>query len=152
MQGDALTMIEFIRFFIIYYPFVLAVVFLIALPVTHHPAKGLFFLRALLALGIAVLLAHLNRIFGFWPGHLSFFSGHMTFSLGVSLSLGMLHRWTLAVTLPLLIPLGWGLVWFHFHSVEDVVVAVPIVLVIYGLVHRLWRIPAPSLDRVKVST
>jgi len=129
---------------ICYYPFLLAAVFLATLVVVRRPDKGEFILRALLALLIAVVLAHLNRIFGWWQGDLRFFSGHMTFCLGMAISLGMLYRWTLAITLPMLVPLGIGLVWFHCHTVLAVVAAVPICVAIYALVYRLWPMPSAS--------
>ena len=136
-----------------YYPHVMALAFLACFFSTHIPAKGRFFLRALTALVLAIILAHLNRSFDFWPAHPLFASGHMTFCLGVSLSLGMLRPWTLAITLPLLIPFGVALVVLHFHNVWDVLGAVPIVLGVYGIVHGLWSVsPAsPPLDRAAVS-
>jgi hypothetical protein len=131
-----------------YYPVVMALVFLAFFFLTRVPAKGRFFLRALVALVIAVFLAHVNRIFHLFPAHLSFPSGHMTFCFGVALSLGMLRTWTLAITLPLLIPFGMALVALHFHTVWDVLGAFPLVLVVYGVVHSVWGIPpaSPPLD------
>jgi hypothetical protein len=42
-----------------------------------------------------------------------------------------------------------ALVVLHFHNVGDVLGAVPLVLVVYGTVHRFWPMsPAsPPLDR-----
>jgi len=126
------------------YPFTLMLVFLACLFFMKVPAKGSFFARALLALVIAVCLAHVNRWFELWPAHRLFPSGHMTFCLGVALSLGMLRTWTLAITLPLLVPFGAALVLLHFHSLWDVLGAVPLVVVVYGIVHRFWIVPPAS--------
>ena len=136
-----------------YYPHVMALVFLACFFSTHVPAKGRFFLRALVALVLAIVLAHANRWFDLWPAHRLFASGHMTFCLGVSLSLGTLRPWTLAITLPLLVPFGVALVALHFHSVWDVLGAVLLVLGVYGIIHRFWSLsPAsPPLDRATVS-
>jgi hypothetical protein len=134
--------------FLDYYPRLIAVVFLFFLLFAQMPAKGWVFLRALTALVIAVSLAHLNRWFGFYPAHLLFPSGHTTFCLGMSISLGMLRPWTLAVTLPILIPFGMGLVTMHYHETVDVLGAIPLVLVVYGVIHWIWRLPrvSPPLD------
>jgi hypothetical protein len=136
-----------------YYPHVMAVVFLAFLFSTDTPAKGRVFARALAALTIALLLAHTLRIFDLWPAHRYFASGHMTFCLGVAVSLGMLRPWTLAISLPLLIPFGMALVAYHFHSTVDVIGAVGIVLIVYPAVHSLWpiRTVSPHLDRAKIS-
>jgi hypothetical protein len=137
-----------LRLFLDYYPYVIAVAFMAVLFWVRLPAKASFFCRALMALVIAVVLAHLNRWFGFYPAHLLFPSGHMTFCLGVSISLAMLCPWTLVITLPILGPFGMGLVLAHYHEPVDVWGAIPLVLVVYGAVHWLWRIsPAsPPLD------
>jgi hypothetical protein len=121
-----------------YYPHFLALVFLAVLFSSKIPAKGRFFLRVALVLAIATVLAHVNRWFDLWPAHLYFASGHMTFSFGVALSLGLLRPWTLAITLPLLIPFGIALVVLHFHDVVDVLGAIPLVLIVYGIVDRFW--------------
>jgi hypothetical protein len=136
-----------------YYPLVMALVFLAGLFSTNVPAKGRFFFRALVALVIAIVLAHTNRWLDLWPAHRYFASGHMTFSLGAALSLGMLRPWTLAITLPLLVPFGMALVALHFHNVWDVLGAIPLVLGVYGIVHRFWSVSPASapLDRALVS-
>jgi hypothetical protein len=136
-----------------YYPLVMAVVFLAFFFLVDVPGKGRFFVRALVALGIAIALAHVNRVFDFWPPHRFFASGHMTFCFGTALSLGLLRPWTLAITLPLLVPFGVALVAFHFHNAWDVLGAIPLVLVVYGLLHGLWRMSPvlPPLDRATVS-
>ena len=121
-----------------FYPHVMALLFLGFLLASDLPAKGRFFLRALVPLLIALLLAHMNRIFDLWPAHRYFASGHMTFSLGVALSLGMLRPWTLWVTLPPLIPFGAALVLLRFHDLEDIVGAIVIVLGVYGSLERAW--------------
>jgi membrane-associated phospholipid phosphatase len=117
------------------------------------PDKGAFWGRAMLALAIAVFLAHVNRIFHFAPGHLLFPSGHTTFCFGLAISLGMLRPWTLAITLPLLVVLGISMVSLGYHTVIDILGAIPLVLIIYGLIHFVWRLPSDApLDRAKVST
>jgi len=140
--------------FLIYYcPHVMAAIFLGFLLATDIPGKGRFFLRALLALVIATFLAHVNRIFHLDPAHLYFPSGHMTFCLGVALSLGMLRPWTLAITLPFLVLFGAALIVYHCHAVVDVLAAVPLVFCVYGIVHIFWPLPPtmPPLDRATVS-
>ncbi len=136
-----------------YYPFMMAAVFLAALFTVEVPAKGRFFLRALTAFAIAIALAHVNRWFDLWPAHRYFASGHMTSSLGLALSLGMLRPWTLAVTLPLLVPFGMALVVLGFHTVGDVLGAIAIIALVYGAVHWWWRVPvaSPSLDSGPIS-
>jgi len=139
---------------ILYYcPHVMAVIFLVFLFATDIPAKGRFFLRALVALVIATFLAHMNRIFHLYPAHLYFASGHMTFCLGVSISLGMLRPWTLALTLPFLVFFGVALVVYKCHTALDVLGAVPLVLGVYGIVHALWSMPPATrpLDSATVS-
>ncbi len=135
------------------YPVALMLVFLACLFSAKVPAKGRFFLRALVALVIAVVLAHVNRWFDLWPAHRLFPSGHMTFCLGVALSLGMLRPWSLAITLPLLVPFGVALVALGFHTVWDVLGAIPLVLGVYGVVHKVWRVPpaSPPLDSATYS-
>ncbi|HEV3271159.1 MAG TPA: hypothetical protein VGZ93_03165 [Candidatus Methylacidiphilales bacterium] len=132
-----------------YYPHLMALIFLVFFFATDVPAKGRFFLRAVTALSIATFLAHANRIFHLYPSLLYFPSGHMTFCLGVALSLGMLRPWTLAISLPLLVPFGAALVALHFHGVWDVLGAIPLVLGVYGIVHWDWNAPMASrpLDR-----
>ena len=123
------------------YPYAIALVFLLFLFWVRMPNKFQFFLRALTALVIAVVLAHLNRWTHFYPAHLFFPSGHITFCLGVSISLAMIRPWTLAITLPLAVFMGKGLLSVQAHSLGDVLGAIPLVLVVYGIVHWLWRLP-----------
>ena len=127
-----------------YYPHLMAVVFFAFLFAVDFPNKGRFFLRALVPLLIVLLLAHLNRICHLWPQYLYFASGHMTFCLAVALTLGALRPWTLAITLPLLVPFGIALVVLRFHSTLDVVGAVPLVLLVYALTYKFWM-PAPAM-------
>jgi hypothetical protein len=130
---------------IIYYcPHVMGVIFLAFLFATDIPAKGRFFLRALVALVIATFLAHLNRNFHLYPAYLSFPSGHMTACLGLSLSLGRLRPWTFAFTVPFLVLFGVALVAYHCHTVLDVLGAIPNVLIVYGIIDRFWSVsPVP---------
>jgi hypothetical protein len=139
---------------ILYYcPHAMAVIFLAFLFATRIPDKVSFFLRAAVALAIACFLAHVNRIFYLYPDHLYFPSGHMTFCLGVSISLALLQPWTLSVTLPLLLIFGIDLVRYNCHTPWDVLGAIPLVFMVYGIVHALWKLPSamPPLDRAKVS-
>jgi len=129
--------------FINYYPIAISLVFLGCLYTMNVPRKRSFFLRAMVALIIAVFLAHINRLFDLWPSHLLFPSGHTTLCLGVALSLGMLRPWTLAITLPLVVVLGVCMVTLHFHTTLDILGAIPLVLGVYGLVHWFWHV---SLD------
>jgi len=122
-----------------YYPHFLAVVYLAFLFGTGIPEKGAVFLRAAVALAIASFLAHANLLFDFWPAHRHFPSGHMTFCLGLSYSLGLIRPWTLAVTIPLLLVLGIALVVLGFHTILDVLGAIPLVLVVYAIVYTAGR-------------
>ena len=54
----------------------------------------------------------------------------------------MLRPWTLAISLPLLVPFGIGLVWAHFHVALDVLGAIPLVLIVYGIIHTFWKLPS----------
>jgi membrane-associated phospholipid phosphatase len=123
--------------------FMVAVYFvcMFAWPITD---KGQFMTKSIIAATTAVLIAHLNRFFDLYPAHLNFPSGHMTLSLSVAVSLGIVRPGTLALTLPALVLLGIGLVATGFHPVIDVLGAVPLVLLIYGLIFyqeiaRLFR-------------
>ncbi len=139
---------------IIYYtPHAMAVLFLVFLYYTDIPAKKQFFWRAAVPLTIACCLAHVNRIFHLYPAYLYFPSGHMTFCLGISISLAMLQRWTLVFTFPFLILFGIELVAYDCHTPLDVLGAIPITLLVYGVVHYAWSVHAAApLDRTKVST
>jgi membrane-associated phospholipid phosphatase len=141
-------------FIVIYYPQLLAVAFLVTYLRADMPAKNLFLLRALTALVIATFLAHVNRIFGLWPEHLLFPSGHTTFCAGLSWSLAMLRPWTVLLTVPLLIALAVSLVILHDHTTLDIFGAIPLVLIVYGFIHACWRLPRasmPPLDSAAVS-
>ncbi len=124
-----------------YMPHVMAAIVLVALVFTPVPSKPRFFVREVLALAVACFIAHINREFELWPAYRYFASGHMSFCLGASLSLGLLRPFTLLITLPLLIPYGSALVLLGFHRAIDVMGAIPIVLLVYALVRRWWRIP-----------
>jgi len=130
-----------------YYPYAIALVFLGSLYTVEMPEKGAFFARAMLALVIAVFLAHVNRIFFLWPSHPLFPSGHTTFCFGLAWSLALLRPWTLAITLPLLVALGVSLVTLHYHTTFDVLGAIPLVLIVYGIVHKYWRVAPVAWDR-----
>lgn len=129
------------------YPYAIALAFLGCLYTVDVPEKGSFFARAMVALVIAVFLAHVNRIFDLWPSHRMFPSGHTTLCFGLSLSLGMLRPWTLAITLPLVVVLGVSMVSLHFHTTSDILGAIPLVLIVYGVIHRYWRVPPVSARR-----
>jgi hypothetical protein len=132
------------RIYVCYYPVILVLIFLAAVVWTPVPAKGNFLARALVALFIATFLAHVNRIFGLWPAHLLFPSGHTTFCAGLTWSLAMLRPWTLVLSVPLLIYLAFSLVEAHLHETMDVIGAFPLVLAIYGPIHAWWRLPGDS--------
>jgi hypothetical protein len=119
-----------------YFPFLMVVVFFICVAMWPFPEKRLFILRAVRAATIAVLLCHLNRSSGWYPPSFYCPSGHMALSLSVAVSLGLLRPWTLAITLPILIFFGIGLVAHRFHTTLDVLAAVPLVLLVYALVFR----------------
>ena len=102
------------------------------------PEKRRFVFRTIVAIGIAVLLAHANRLLGLVPAYLDFPSGHMTLCLCLAASLLLLRPWTLVITLPLLAAMGVALVHYHFHSTVDVLGAVPLVLMIYALAFHNW--------------
>jgi membrane-associated phospholipid phosphatase len=133
-----------------YYPHALALAYLAFLFLfgTSIPDKGAAFLRAAIALAIASFLAHVNLLLDFWPTHRHFPSGHMTFSLGLSYSLGLIRPWTLAMTIPLVVLLGVLLVVLGFHSTFDVLGAIPLVLAVYAVVYGYGRRKSgiPPLD------
>jgi len=138
-------MLMFVAYVLVcYYPQFLAVTFLVVYLRTQMPAKGMFLVRALTALVVATFLAHVNRIFGFWHAHLLFPSGHTTFCAGLSWSLAMLRPWSAVWTLPLVAAMGVALVARHDHETIDVLGAVPLVLVVYGLIHAYWKLPRAS--------
>jgi len=64
-----------------------------------------------------------------------------------------LRPWTLAVTLPLVVLLGVSMVALHLHTVWDILGAIPLVLVVYGIVQKSWSVSSasPPLDRTPVS-
>ena len=66
----------------------------------------------------------------------------------LSLTMGMLRTWTLAIIWPSLIPFGIALNFFGFHPVVDILGAFPLVVLVYGLVYPDWTPPkaAPPLD------
>ncbi len=128
-----------------FYPHVMALAYLCFLFASDSPVKWRFFLRNLVPLFIAVLLAHADRLFHLWPAHLYFASGHMTFALSMALSLGLLRPSTLWVTLPLLIPYVAALVILHFHDLGDVIGAIVIVLGVYGSLERGWGLSLASV-------
>jgi membrane-associated phospholipid phosphatase len=145
---------SFAAYFTNLYPLAMVLGFLGTLFVMKIPDKGAFLARAVVALVVAVFLAHVNRIFHLYPRHLLFPSGHTTLCFGLALSFGMLRPWTLLVTLPLLVVLGISMVCLKYHTTIDILGAIPLVLVIYGIVHCTWRLPSdsPLLDRARVST
>jgi hypothetical protein len=137
--------LAFLTYLIVcYYPNFIAVVFLLIFLRTKMPAKGMFLLRALTALVIATFLAHVNRIFGLWPAHLLFPSGHTTFCAGLSWSLAMLRPWSAVWSVPLVAAMAVSLVALHDHETIDVLGAIPLVLVVYGLIHTWWKLPRAS--------
>ena len=138
---------------IYFYPHFLTGCFLVLLLLTKIPARGLFFLRTALVLTVATVLAHVNRWFYLWPADPFFFSGHMTFAFGMAVSMGLLRPWTLTISLPLLVPFGAFLVILGFHTVLDVLAAIPMVLGVYGIIYWLWplRASSPPLDTVSDS-
>ncbi len=140
--------------FTTWYPVVIFVAFWLAVLTSRTPDKVAFSLRAMVALIIAVFLAHLNRIFYLYPPLLEFPSGHTTMCFGLALSIAMLRPWTLAITLPLLAVLGVSMVFMRYHTTLDILGAIPLVLIIYGILHRAWRLPSdlPLLDRFTLST
>lgn len=139
--GMRVSMIKiFAEYFATFYPLSLMLFFLGALYAVKVPNKGAFWGRAMVALVVATFLAHVNRIFHLWPAHLLFPSGHTTLCLGLSVSLAMLRRWTLGVTMPLLLVLAVSLVGLKYHTTFDVLGAFPLVLVVYGVIHRVWRL------------
>ncbi len=131
-----------------FFPHAMAVVFLVFLYLIHEPTKVQIFCRALLAVLTATVLAHVDRWFNLWPAHPYFASGHMTFTFGLAVSAGLLRPWTLAISLPLLVPFGVALYFLGFHTPFDILGAIPLVFAVYGTIHGLWRIAPvpPPLD------
>jgi hypothetical protein len=126
---------------IYYFPAVMVAAFFICVAAWSIPGKRRFVVHAIIAAAIAVLISHLNRIFGWYPSHLYFPSGHMTLSLSVATSLALVRPWTLVLTLPILVLFGVELVAHRFHTTSDVLGAIPVVLVVYALVFAAGRWP-----------
>jgi hypothetical protein len=97
-----------------------------------NPGTLPFFFRSVAALLATYLLAHLNRRYHLWPAHLLFPSGHMAFFVSASVSLFLLDRRWLLLSLPLGILFGWMMVALHFHPWFDlwgaIILAVPVTL------------------------
>ncbi len=83
-----------------------------------------FWGRALLGVGVAVVLAELGKKLQIWPGHGNFPSGHTTFAASAAACL-VLQRgaaW-LWFTVPLVLLMMASLVYGHWHTVDEVVAA-----------------------------
>jgi len=79
-----------------------------------------FWLRALLAIGVTVLLAELGKKQHLWPGHPNFPSGHTTFATAAATSLVLQRgrRWAgMMVTLALLE--AFSLIYDKWHTPEE---------------------------------
>ena len=114
-----------------YYPHLMVAIFIACMAAWRFPHKQSFILRAVGAGVVAVLISHLNRFFDWWHSDPYLPSGHMTASLSVAVALGLVRPWTLAVTLPLLVFFGFALGACGYHTVTDVLGAVPLVALVY---------------------
>ena len=83
-----------------------------------------FWGRALLCVGVAVVLAELGKKLQVWPGHGNFPSGHTTFAASAATCLvlrrGPIWLWLAA---PLVALMMASLVYGHWHTVDEVVAA-----------------------------
>jgi membrane-associated phospholipid phosphatase len=81
----------------------------------------LFWVRSAIAVGLAVTLAELGKKYQVWHGHPFFPSGHTTFATAAAICLVMRRgpRW-LAIAVPLVVLMGWGLAYGHWHTPTEV--------------------------------
>ena len=100
----------------------ISVLLLLAAPfVTPRRATALeYWVRCILGVGLAVILAESGKRWEVWPGHPTFPSGHETFCLAAMTCLALRDPRWLALGLPLSLVMAWALVAARFHTPVDV--------------------------------
>ena len=84
----------------------------------------LFYLRSLLAVGIAVTLAELGKKHQIWPGHPYFPSGHTTFAAAAATCIVIQRGWGWAwMVVPLVLLMAGSLVYGRWHTLDEVAAA-----------------------------
>lgn len=79
-----------------------------------------YWVRCILGVGLAVVLAESGKRWEVWPGHPSFPSGHETFCLAAMTCLAVRDLRWLVLGLPLSLVMAWALVTARFHTPIDV--------------------------------
>ena len=100
----------------------ISVLLLLAAPfVTPRRATALeYWVRCILGVGLAVILAESGKRWEVWPGHPTFPSGHETFCLAAMTCLAVRDLRWLCIGLPLSGLMAWVLVAARFHTPVDV--------------------------------
>jgi len=100
----------------------ISVLLLLAAPfVTPRRATALeYWVRCILGVGLAVILAESGKRWEVWPGHPTFPSGHETFCLAAMTCLALRDPRWLVLGLPLSLVMAWALVAARFHTPIDV--------------------------------
>ena len=100
----------------------ISVLLLLAAPfVTPRRATALeYWVRCILGVGLAVILAESGKRWEVWPGHPTFPSGHETFCLATMTCLAVRDPRWLCIGLPLSGLMAWVLVAARFHTPVDV--------------------------------
>jgi len=100
----------------------ISVLLLLAAPfVTPRRATALeYWVRCILGVGLAVILAESGKRWEVWPGHPTFPSGHETFCLAAMTCLALRDPRWLVLGLPLSLVMAWALVAARFHTPVDV--------------------------------
>lgn len=104
------------------------------------PPPGVFTIRAVVAVLLVFVVAHVNRWLHLWPAHPMFPSGHMAFAASIATSWFVLARRSLLWTVPLQIAYGALIVYLGYHVWSDIIgawiVAPPLTWVCYRGVHQ----------------
>lgn len=102
----------------------------------------LFWVRTIVATGLAVSLAELGKHHQIWHGHGNFPSGHTTFATAVAASLVLRRgpRW-LWLSVPLVVVMASSLIYGHWHTPDEVIGGFVLGLVITTVCFRLFRSP-----------
>jgi membrane-associated phospholipid phosphatase len=100
----------------------LTVLLLLAAPFLTRRRTGVFefWIRSILGIGLAVILAESGKKYEVWHGHPSFPSGHETFCLAAVTCLASRDLRWLAAGLPLALLMAWALVTAHYHTPIDI--------------------------------
>jgi len=100
---------------------------------TEQEAWPRFWLRAVLGIAIAVVLAEMGKRYEVWPGHPSFPSGHTTFATAAAVALVCRRgrRWA-PLALAAVLLMGTALVIGHYHTIADIIGGIALAVTITG--------------------